>query len=62
VAAAVASHPNAPRWLKITLISAATAISVSRVTGYRHWPSDVYFGAFSGILIGRSVARAQHLR
>lgn len=62
VAAAVAAHPGAPRWLKIALVCTAAAISVSRVTGYRHWPSDVYFGAFSGILIGRSVARAPHLR
>lgn len=62
VATAVAAHPSAPRWLKITLLGTAAAISVSRVTGYRHWPSDVYFGAFAGILIGRSVARAPHLR
>lgn len=62
VAAAVAAHPRAPKWLKITLVSAAAAISVSRTTGYRHWPSDVYFGAFSGILIGRGVARAPHMR
>lgn len=62
VATAVAAHPHAPKWLKITLISAAAAISVSRVTGNRHWPSDVYFGAFSGILIGRSIARAPHAR
>jgi len=62
VAAAVAAHPRAPKWLKITLISTAAAISVSRVTGYRHWPSDVYFGAFSGILIGRGIARAPHAR
>jgi membrane-associated phospholipid phosphatase len=62
VAAAVAAHPRAPRWLKITLICTAAAISASRITGYRHWPSDVYFGAFSGILIGRSIARAPHVR
>lgn len=62
VATAVAAHPGVPKWLKITLISAAAAVSVSRVTGYRHWPSDTYFGAFSGILIGRSIACAPHLR
>jgi membrane-associated phospholipid phosphatase len=62
VATAVAAHPRAPKWLKISLISTAAAISVSRVTGYRHWPSDVYFGAFSGILIGRGIARAPHAR
>lgn len=62
VATAVAAHPAAPRWLKVTLLATAAAISVSRITGYRHWPSDVYFGAFSGVLIGRSVARAPHRR
>ncbi|MGC8882500.1 MAG: phosphatase PAP2 family protein [Bryobacteraceae bacterium] len=62
VATAVATHPGVPKWLKVTLFATATAISVSRVTGRRHWPSDVYFGAFSGILIGRSVARAPHVR
>ncbi len=62
VASAVAAHAGAPKWLKILLLGTATAISVSRVTGYRHWPSDVYFGAFSGVLIGRSIARAPHVR
>lgn len=62
VAAAVAAHPAAPKWLKISLMGAAAAISISRTTGYRHWPSDVYFGAFSGTLIGRGIARAPHAR
>ena len=62
VASAVAAHPGAPKWLKFTLITTAAAIGVSRVTGYRHWPSDVYFGAFSGVLIGRGIARAPHMR
>lgn len=62
VAAAVSAHPSAPKWLKFALIGTAAAISISRTTGYRHWPSDVYFGAFAGTLIGRSIARAPHLR
>lgn len=62
VASAVAVHPGTPRWLKVALLATASAISVSRVTGYRHWPSDVYFGAFTGILIGRSIGRAPHVR
>ncbi len=62
VASAVAAHPGAPKWLKITLVATAAAVSISRTTGYRHWPSDVYFGAFTGILLGRSVARAPHAR
>lgn len=62
VAAAVAAHPGAPKWLKIALMGTAAAISVSRTTGYRHWPSDVYFGAFTGVLIGRSIARTPHAR
>ncbi len=62
VATAVAAHPGAPKWLRVALLSTAAAISISRATGYRHWPSDVYFGAFSGVLIGRSIAHAPHAR
>jgi membrane-associated phospholipid phosphatase len=58
VAAAVASHPRCPEWLSITLYASATAISLSRISSNRHWPADVYFGAFTGVLIGRSVTRA----
>lgn len=62
VATAIAQNRKCPKWLAITLYSAATAVSLSRVSSRRHFASDIYFGAFSGILIGRSVARASENR
>lgn len=59
VAAAVARHPRCPKWLGVTLYATATAISLSRISSKRHYPSDVYFGAFSGILIGNLVAHTR---
>lgn len=56
VATAVARHPRCPKWLGITLYGTAAVISLSRLSGNRHYPSDVYFGAFSGALIGNMVA------
>ena len=50
-----------PGWLSQTLAySGATAISVSRVAGRQHFPSDVVAGAAIGWLIGRQVYRAHH--
>ncbi len=62
VASAIASNKRCPKWLGITLYATASAISLSRISSNRHWPSDVYFGAFSGFLIGRSIANAAHSR
>lgn len=49
-------HRDRPllRW---AMYSLATAISVSRVTGRNHFPSDVVAGSAMGFLIGRFVAR-----
>ena len=38
----------------------ATAVSVARVTGDKHFPSDVFIGGTMGYLIGRSVYRNHH--
>ncbi len=62
VATAIARHPRCPKWLGYTLYGAATAVTLSRVSSNRHWASDAYFGAFSGILIGNSVANAARKR
>lgn len=59
VATAVARHPRCPKWLGITLYATATAITLSRISANRHYPSDVYFGAFSGVLIGSMVANTR---
>ena len=58
--ASVIAHEY-PGWLSQTLAySGATAISVSRVAGRQHFPSDVVAGAAVGWLIGRQVFRAHH--
>jgi hypothetical protein len=56
VASAVAHNRKCPAWLRYTLYGSAAAVSVSRVLANKHWPSDVYFGGFTGFLIGGSVA------
>jgi hypothetical protein len=38
----------------------ATAVSMARVTGEKHFPSDVFIGGTMGYLIGRSVYRNHH--
>lgn len=46
-----------PGWLtKAALYGLATGVTVSRVIGRDHSPSDVFFGSTLGILIGRYVA------
>lgn len=48
-------------WLSQTLAyGGATAISLARVTGGQHFPSDVFVGGTLGYLIGRHVYQAHH--
>ncbi|HEY6969710.1 MAG TPA: capsule assembly Wzi family protein [Candidatus Angelobacter sp.] len=48
-------------WLTQTLAySGAAAISLARVTGKQHFPSDVFVGGTIGYLIGRHVYSAHH--
>ncbi len=50
-----------PGWLTQALAyGGASAISMARVTGKEHFPSDVFVGATVGYLIGRHVYRAHH--
>jgi membrane-associated phospholipid phosphatase len=50
-----------PGWLSRTMaFGGATAISLSRVTGQKHWPSDVFVGAVAGYLVGKNVYRVRH--
>ncbi len=57
VAIAVARTPNCPKWLAITSYVMATAISVSRWSAHKHFPSDILVGGVIGGLIGNYVAR-----
>jgi hypothetical protein len=48
-------------WLSQALAyGGASAISLARVTGKQHFPSDVFIGGTLGYLIGRQVYRAHH--
>ena len=52
----IARDPHAPRWLKVTACSVATAVSLSRWGGQKHFPSDIFAGSVLGGLIGNYVA------
>ena len=47
-------------WVPIVVYSAATLISVSRITENKHWISDVFVGAALGYLTGRHVVNNYH--
>ena len=50
-----------PGWLTQTLVySLASAASLPRITAEKHFPSDVFVGAFLGWLIGRDVFERRH--
>jgi membrane-associated phospholipid phosphatase len=56
--AAVMAHQYPEnRWLKMSSYSFATAVSLSRIGGLNHFPSDVLVGSSMGYLIGRYVVR-----
>jgi hypothetical protein len=48
------------RWTQLLIYSAATGISLSRVMGQQHFPSDVLVGSAAGWLVGRYVFRKHH--
>jgi membrane-associated phospholipid phosphatase len=60
VASAMMNTGHRPLLLRLAVYGAAAAVSVSRVTGENHYPSDVFAGAMMGLLIGRYVARQTH--
>ena len=56
-AASVLASRYPSKWMAIGVYSAATAVSLTRVLGQQHFPSDVLIGSASGWLIGHYVAR-----
>jgi len=56
VATAVARNRRTLKWLAVTAYTAAAAVSLSRWTARKHFPSDVFAGAVFGGLIGNYVA------
>ena len=55
-ASALAAEYPAP-WMQFALYSTATGVSLTRVMGQKHFPSDVLVGSSIGWLIGHSVVR-----
>ena len=47
-------------WIRASLYTAATAISLTRVLGQQHFPGDVLAGSAAGWLVGHYVFRAHH--
>ena len=58
--ASVVAHEYPGPLTKLLMYGGATAISISRVTGRKHFPADVVLASASGWLIGRHVFRAHH--
>lgn len=58
-ASAIASeYPS--RWTQFFVYSAATGVSLTRVMGQQHFPSDVLVGSAAGWLIGHYVVQRHH--
>jgi hypothetical protein len=49
-------------WTQFALYSAATGVSITRVIGQQHFPSDVLVGSATGWLIGHYVSHRRHRR
>lgn len=58
-ASAIAGEYKSP-WQQALAYSAATGVSLTRVLGQQHFPSDVLAGSAAGWLIGHYVIRRHH--
>ena len=58
--AAVIAGEYPSRWVQIGVYSMATGVSVTRVLGQEHFPSDALVGSAVGWLIGHYVYRRHH--
>jgi membrane-associated phospholipid phosphatase len=58
--AAVIAGEYPSRWVQIGVYSAAAGVSISRVLGQEHFPSDALVGSAVGWLIGHYVYRRHH--
>ncbi len=60
--AAVLAERYPSKWMQLGVYTAATGVSLTRVLGQQHFPSDVLIGSAAGWLIGHYVARAHSHR
>ncbi|HKE25223.1 MAG TPA: capsule assembly Wzi family protein, partial [Bryobacteraceae bacterium] len=59
-AASVIAHEYPGPVTQVLAYGGAAAVSISRVTGRKHFPADVVVGAAAGWLIGHQVYKAHH--
>jgi len=60
--ATVLAHEYPGPLTKLLAYGTASAVSVSRVTGRKHFPADVFMGSALGWYLGRQVYRTHHSR
>lgn len=60
--AAVIAEEYPSRWTQAGVYTLATGVSLTRVLGQQHFPTDVLVGSAAGWLLGHYVARAHHKR
>jgi len=58
--AAVLASEYPSRWTQVGVYSLATGVSLTRVLGQEHFPTDVLVGSAAGWLVGHYVYRAHH--
>jgi membrane-associated phospholipid phosphatase len=56
--ASVVAHEYPKPWVRWLVYGTATTVSVTRVTGLKHFPSDVAVGGAFGYLIGQQIFNA----
>jgi membrane-associated phospholipid phosphatase len=59
--AALIADEYPSRWTQLGVYSLATGVSVTRVLGQQHFPTDVLVGSAFGWLVGHYVYRAHHV-
>ena len=50
------------KWLKLAVYSASSGVTLTRVLGQEHFPTDVLVGSATGWLIGHYVFKKHHVR
>lgn len=48
------------KWVPFVAYGLSSAVSLSRLSAQKHWPSDVFVGATTGFLVGRFVYKRHH--
>jgi len=56
--ASVLAHEYPRPWVQVLAYGTATTVSVTRVTGLKHFPADVAVGGVFGYLIGQHIFRS----